>query len=119
MMSMSRKSNCYDNALVESVFSSQKNELVRHRQFQNQAEVRQAIVEYIEGFYNRQHMHQPLGYRSPEEFEKMTSESSSRCPLFPSHLKADPALCETRGVGLALNAEALACWCTICQQSGG
>jgi transposase InsO family protein len=75
VVSMSRKGNCYDNAPVESFFSSLKNELVRHRQFHDQAEARQAIVEYIEGFYNRQRLHQALGYRSPEEFEKMTGES--------------------------------------------
>ena len=71
--SMSRKDNCYDNAPVESFFSSLKNELVRHRQFRDQAEARQAIVEYIEGFYNRQRLHQALGYRSPEEFERQES----------------------------------------------
>lgn len=73
--SMSRRGNCYDNAPVESFFSSLKNELVRHRQFQNQAEARYAIAEYIERFYNRQRLHQALGYRSPEEFEKMAGES--------------------------------------------
>ncbi|HEV8619488.1 MAG TPA: IS3 family transposase [Nitrospiraceae bacterium] len=50
MISMSRKGNCYDNAPVESFFSSLKNELVRHRHFHDQAKARQAIVEYIEGF---------------------------------------------------------------------
>jgi putative transposase len=68
--SMSRKGNCYDNAPVESFFSSLKNELVRHRCFQHQAEARFAIAEYIEVFYNRQRLHQALGYRSPEEFER-------------------------------------------------
>lgn len=68
--SMSRKGNCYDNAPVESFFSSLKNELVHHRQFQHHAEARYAIAEYIEVFYNRQRLHQALGYRSPEEFEQ-------------------------------------------------
>ena len=68
--SMSRKGNCYNNAPVESFFSSLKNEVVHHRQFQNQAEARYAIAEYIEVFYNRQRLHQALGYRSPEEFER-------------------------------------------------
>jgi transposase InsO family protein len=68
--SMSRKGNCYDNAPVESFFSSLKNELVRHRQFQTQAEAQMAIEDYIERFYNRQRLHQALGYRSPEEFER-------------------------------------------------
>jgi putative transposase len=75
VLSMSRKGNCYDNAPVESFFRSLKNELVRHRQFANQAEARYAIAEYIEVFYNRQRLHQALDYRSPEEFEKMASES--------------------------------------------
>ncbi len=71
--SMSRKGNCYDNAPVESFFSSLKNELVRHRRFAHQAEARYAIAEYIEVFYNRERLHQALGYRSPEEFEQQKS----------------------------------------------
>jgi putative transposase len=71
--SMSRKGNCYDNAPVESFFSSLKNELVHHRQFQNHAEAQVAITDYIERFYNRQRLHQVLGYRSPEEFEQQES----------------------------------------------
>lgn len=68
--SMSRKGNCYDNAPVESFFSSLKNELTRHQCFQHHVEARYAIAEYIEVFYNRQRLHQALGYRSPEEFEQ-------------------------------------------------
>ena len=87
--SMSRTGNCYDNnAPVERCFSSLKNELVRHRQFQNQAEARQAIVASIEECSTRQRRHQALGYRSPEEVEQMAGESSSRCPLFPGHLRS-------------------------------
>lgn len=71
--SMSRKGNCYDNAPVESFFSSLKNELVHHRCFAHHAEARYAIAEYIEVFYNRQRLHQALGYRSPEEFERQGS----------------------------------------------
>ena len=52
-----------------------KNELIRHRQFQNQAEAHYDIAEYIQRVYNRQRLHQALGYRSPEEFEKMAGES--------------------------------------------
>lgn len=70
ILSMSRKGNCYDNAVVESFFSTLKNELVHHRQFQDRAEARRAIFDFIEGFYNRQRLHQALGYRSPEEFER-------------------------------------------------
>jgi transposase InsO family protein len=74
IVSLSRKGNCYDNAPVESFFSTLKNELVRHRQFQDRTEARQAIFEYIEGFYNRTRLHQALGYRSPEEFEQQESD---------------------------------------------
>jgi len=73
VISMSRRGNCYDNAPVESFFSSLKNELVRHRQFQTQAEAQVAIEDYIARFYNRQRLHQALGYRSPEEFERQES----------------------------------------------
>ena len=73
VVSMSRKGNCYDNAPVESFFSSLKNELVRHRQFQNQTEAQAAIADYITQFYNRQRLHQALGYRTPEEFERQES----------------------------------------------
>jgi len=71
--SMSRKGNCYDNAPVESFFSSLKNELTRHRYFQHHVEARYAIADYMEVFYNRQRLHQALGYRSPEEFERQDS----------------------------------------------
>lgn len=73
--SMSRKGNCYDNAPVESFFSSLKNELTRHRHFQHHVEARYAIADYMEVFYNRQRLHQALGYRSPEEFEQQESEA--------------------------------------------
>jgi transposase InsO family protein len=62
----SSPSNRPSIAPVESFFSSLKNELVRHRRFQHHAEARYAIAEYIEVFYNRQRLHQALGYRSPE-----------------------------------------------------
>lgn len=73
--SMSRKGNCYDNAPVESFFSSLKNELTRHRDFQHHAEARYAIANYMEVFYNQQRLHQALGYRSPEEFEQQTESA--------------------------------------------
>jgi transposase InsO family protein len=69
-------SNGYDNVPVEECFfSSLKNELVRHRQFQNQAEARYPIAEYIEHFYNRPGLLPALDYWSLEEFEQMAGES--------------------------------------------
>jgi putative transposase len=54
---------------VECFFSLLKNELVRHRQFQDLAEARYPIAEYIEHFYNRPGLLQALGYWSLEEFD--------------------------------------------------
>jgi transposase InsO family protein len=69
--SMSRKGNCWDNAVVESFFHSLKVELVHHRRYLTRDEARQDIFEWIEVFYNRQRRHSTLGYRSPAEFEAM------------------------------------------------
>lgn len=68
--SMSRKGDCFDNACAESFISSLKNELTHHLRFRTREEARSAIFEYIEVFYNRQRLHQTLGYVSPAEFER-------------------------------------------------
>jgi transposase InsO family protein len=68
--SMSRKGDCFDNACAESFISTLKNELVHHVQFKTREEAKTAIFEYIEVFYNRQRLHQTLGYLSPAEFER-------------------------------------------------
>jgi len=67
--SMSRKGNCYDNAVVESFFSTLKNELVHDRDYHSRDEARADVFEFIELFYNRQRLHQSLGYISPVQFE--------------------------------------------------
>jgi putative transposase len=69
--SMSRKGNCWDNAVVESFFHTLKVELVHHQRYLTRDEARQDIFEWIEVFYNRQRRHSTLGYRSPAEFEAM------------------------------------------------
>ncbi len=69
--SMSRKGDCYDNALAESFFHTLKTEHVHLHRYATRAEARQSIFEYIEMFYNRQRRHSALGYRSPVEFEKL------------------------------------------------
>ena len=61
--------NCYDNAFIESFWSSLKYELVYHRRFATFTEARTAIFEYIETFYNRTRLHSSLAYRSPLNFE--------------------------------------------------
>jgi transposase InsO family protein len=71
--SMSRKGNCYDNAFIESFWSSLKYETVYHRRFATRAEARAAIFDYIEAFYNRTRLHSSLGYVSPTTFESKLS----------------------------------------------
>ena len=73
--SMSSKGNCYDNACAESFFSSLKNELAHFRNFNTREEAKAAIFDYIEIFYNRQRLHQTLGYLSPVEFERRAGVS--------------------------------------------
>lgn len=68
VQSMSRKGNCWDNAVAESFFGQMKNELDR-KVFANQEEAKCEIFDYIEVFYNRKRSHSYLGYLSPEEFE--------------------------------------------------
>jgi transposase InsO family protein len=67
--SMSRKGNCYDNAAMESFWSTLKMELVYRRDFATRAQARNEIFDYIESFYNRQRSHSALNYRSPVDFE--------------------------------------------------
>ena len=68
--SMSRKANCYDNAAMESFWSTLKEELIHRCSFASRAEAASAIFDYIETFYNRERLHSALGYLSPVEFEK-------------------------------------------------
>jgi putative transposase len=68
--SMSRKGNCWDNAVVESFFSSLKQELVYLTDFATRHQARSELFEYIEVFYNRQRRHSSLGYLSPSDYER-------------------------------------------------
>jgi transposase InsO family protein len=67
--SMSRKANCYDNATMESFWSTLKHELVYRCQFRTRAQARRCLFEWIEAFYNRTRLHSSLGYKSPVDFE--------------------------------------------------
>ena len=67
--SMSRKGDCYDNAVVESFFHTLKVELMYGRKFSTRKEAELAIFDYIEVFYNRQRLHSTLNYKSPFMFE--------------------------------------------------
>ena len=70
VQSMSRKGDCWDNAVAESFFGTLKQELVHHESYRSRAEARLSVFEYIEGWYNRRRRHSALGYLSPMEFEQ-------------------------------------------------
>jgi transposase InsO family protein len=72
--SMSRKGDCWDNAVVESFFGSLKQELVQWRNYQTRYEAQQNILEYIAIFYNSKRLHSYLGYMSPNDFEQKLME---------------------------------------------
>jgi putative transposase len=74
--SMSRKGNCWDNAVAESFFATLKKELVRDRPFETRAAARADVFEYVEVFYNRQRAHSLLGYETPTSFEACEKKSS-------------------------------------------
>jgi len=67
--SLSRKGNCWDNAVVESFFATLKRELVSDEDFKTRDEARLAVFNFIEGWYNPQRMHSTLNYLSPIQFE--------------------------------------------------
>lgn len=69
--SMSRKADCYDNAVAESFFKTLKVECVYQQRFESRAQAGLAVFEYIECWYNTQRRHSALGYLSPVEFEQL------------------------------------------------
>jgi len=72
IQSMSRKGNCYDNAITETFFHTLKTELIHRTKYRTREEARRSIFEYIEIFYNRRRLHSAIGYCSPVEYEKFT-----------------------------------------------
>jgi transposase InsO family protein len=75
--SMSRKGNCYDNAHIESFWSSLKYETVYRHRYATRAAARAALFDYIETFYNRARLHSSLGYVSPVTFENQLDQTKS------------------------------------------
>jgi len=70
VQSMSRKGNCWDNAVAESFFGVMKTELTYHERYEGHPDTLHSIFEYIEVFYNRERRHSTLGYLAPNEYEK-------------------------------------------------
>ena len=75
--SMSRKGNCWDNAVAESFFHSLKVEAIHGEIFRTRDEARRAIFDWLECFYNVKRRHSTLGYVSPSEFERMSLENKA------------------------------------------
>jgi putative transposase len=69
--SMSRKGNCWDNAVAESFFRTLKEERVHQQRYKTRDDAKQSIFEYIEVFYNQKRLHSSLGYMSPDQFERV------------------------------------------------
>lgn len=70
IQSMSRKGDCFDNAVAESFFGALKSELIYHHTFKTRKEAEMVIFEYVEIFFNRKRLHSTLGYLTPEEKEQ-------------------------------------------------
>ena len=71
VQSLSRPRQCWDNAVAESFFATIKGELIDRQSWATRTQVRRAVFEYVEVFYNRQRLHSSLGYLSPANYEKI------------------------------------------------
>jgi len=76
--SMSRRGNCWDNAVAESFFATIKVELAHDADWTSRGEARGEVFEYLEGFYNGQRRHSTLGYLSPLAFEQQWAAARGR-----------------------------------------
>ena len=74
--SMSRKGNCWDNAMMESFFATLKKERIHQEAYDTRDEARASVFDYIERFYNRVRRHSALGYQSPEQFEQLDHQAA-------------------------------------------
>ena len=73
--SMSRKGDCWDNAVAESFIHTLKVEKVHRQRFKTRDQAKREIFEYVEAYYNRKRMHSSLGYKSPFEYEEASVPS--------------------------------------------
>lgn len=74
-VSMSRKGNCWDNALMERFFGSLKSERIDGKNYLTREQAQADVIDYIEMFYNSQRLHSTLGYLSPMQYEKNLNPS--------------------------------------------
>lgn len=78
LQSMSRKGNCWDNAIAESFFKTLKTEMVYHRKFETRAQAKLEIFDYIEVWYNRKRRHSALDYKTPVQMEKIMMKNKTQ-----------------------------------------
>ncbi len=71
---MSRKGNCWDNAVAESFFHTLKTELIYSTTYQTKEEAKQSIFHYLEVYYNRKRRHSSIDYQTPFGFENQLSK---------------------------------------------
>jgi transposase InsO family protein len=72
---MGGRGSAYDNTVCESFFKTLKSDLLDRRSWPDKAELRPAVFDYIETFYNRQRRHSSLDYLSPAEYEEVTNQA--------------------------------------------
>ena len=72
LSSMSRRANCWDNAVAESFFATLKKELIVEVDNLDRETVRQAVFNYLETYYNKKRRHSTLGYQTPQEYENQS-----------------------------------------------
>ena len=77
LQSMSRKGNCWDNAIAESFFKTLKTEMVYHKKFETRAQAKLEIFDYIEVWYNRKRRHSALDYMTPVQVEKIMMKNKT------------------------------------------
>ena len=81
--------DCYDNAMAESFFATLECELIDRRSLRTRAEAKMALFDFIEGWYNPHRRHSALGYRSPNDFERVASARDG-VPNHPRRRPPDP-----------------------------
>lgn len=74
---MSRKGNCWDNAIAESFFNTLKMEMVYHRKFETRAQAKLEIFDYIQVWYNRKRRHSALNYLTPVQVEQVMMKNKT------------------------------------------
>ena len=95
---MSRRGNCWDNAVAESVFATLKVELAHDASWATRGQARGEVFEYIEPFYNGQRRHSALGYLSPITFERRWATEGGTTPVAASPAITGGASAKARAV---------------------